>query len=163
MATPYSLVPSQCGHSYCALCILKVYLNKFHDACKSWHQVVECPMCRSVLPYPKQGYNRSECACPFTPNRLAEGVITGLMDTLTASAQELYNIARANRNGGHLVIPDSPIAAWREKGSDKIAWKARQEQGKSEMALLTKSWKTIRSRHLLAMKRRLGLPVMTED
>ncbi|OCH96263.1 hypothetical protein OBBRIDRAFT_787338 [Obba rivulosa] len=166
MAAPYILVPELCGHSYCALCILALFFGKFHEECKSFHKELDCPMCRAALPYPKLHKSRADCACPFTPNRLADEVIQELVDTVTASAQELYNISRANKankHGGTLAIPESPIADWREKGRAKIAWKARQDQGKAEIQLLTKSWKTFRGKNLLAMKRRLGIAVMREE
>lgn len=49
MAQPYSLNPGQCGHTFCALCILRHFFSRLHKACGGWHESVDCPMCRSLL------------------------------------------------------------------------------------------------------------------
>ncbi|EMD39131.1 hypothetical protein CERSUDRAFT_104393 [Gelatoporia subvermispora B] len=163
LAAPYTMVPEKCGHTFCSLCILQYYLGKFHDDCCKFHQPMDCPKCRTVLPWPNAHHKRASCSCPFTPNRLADGVIEQHVEVLTASAQELHNIAKANKKGGRLVIPDTPIVDWREKGRAKIAWKARYDQGKAEMLLLTERWKTIGGDDIIMMKRRLGIANLREE
>src|SRR5262249_30064825 len=99
-ACPYTLTPSQCGHSFCALCILKWFISRIHEACGTWHDPVECPICRSTLaltpPIP-----RPSITCPFTPNRALDTFLQNTINRLAgdgpSSKRTLQNKARVKQ------------------------------------------------------------------
>ncbi|KAI0653298.1 hypothetical protein C8Q70DRAFT_888627, partial [Cubamyces menziesii] len=78
-ACPYSLTPGRCGHSFCALCVLKWCFAAVHRGCGYWHDSLECPLCRAELPYTSDLTPRSIFSFPFSPNRLADGAIKALV------------------------------------------------------------------------------------
>ncbi|CCM00586.1 uncharacterized protein FIBRA_02622 [Fibroporia radiculosa] len=144
MACPYSLAPSTCGHSFCALCIMKWFFSHIHEDCGSWHDVLECPLCRAVLPTPTPDPPRRAETCPFTPNRLADKVITDLIDGLRTTGRETIS-ASESKGKSKAKAGDSTLdsAVWNEGGSAQMEWQERDRKGRAEMALLAGSWTTI--------------------
>ncbi|KAG1770742.1 hypothetical protein EDD22DRAFT_865770, partial [Suillus occidentalis] len=78
MACPYSLNPRLCGHTFCATCILKWFFSRLHRACATWHEPVDCPICRSALFGTPDNVPRPDSSFPFTPNRTADNAIRGM-------------------------------------------------------------------------------------
>ena len=81
-ALPYTLTPAECGHTFCALCTLKWFFSRLHRSCGSWHESVDCPICRSLLILTPDTTPRTVITVPFTPNRLAGKVIENLVAKL---------------------------------------------------------------------------------
>lgn len=82
LAFPYSLNPAQCGHTFCAICILKWFFSRLHKACGSWHESVDCPICRSLLVLTPERTPRHESTFPFVPNRIVQASCESLLEKL---------------------------------------------------------------------------------
>ncbi|KAF8159518.1 hypothetical protein B0H34DRAFT_673876 [Crassisporium funariophilum] len=82
LAAPYSLNPGHCGHTFCALCILKWFFSRLHRACGGWHESVDCPICRCPLIITPELAPRLHITFPFVPNRVAAAVIESLVEKL---------------------------------------------------------------------------------
>lgn len=142
MATPYSLNPGQCGHTFCALCILKWFFSRLHNACGSWHESVDCPICRSVLTLTADVTPRPNNTFPFVPNRTAAAVLESLIEKLTQSRIPSTKVKREHSEGlgdsgsrkrerENDCVPPSKldasdetinIAGWREGGAMRAEW-----------------------------------------
>lgn len=81
-AHPYTLSSVNCGHTFCAICILKWYFAKLHRSCGSWHESVKCPLCRSLLILTPESIPRQIITVPFAPNRIAEGAMKSMIERL---------------------------------------------------------------------------------
>lgn len=145
MAHPYTLNPGQCGHTFCAICILKWFFSRLHRACGSWHESVDCPICRSLLVKTPDRVPRPEITFPFVPNRTAATICESLIEKLALSSSESTVVKREASEGawGSGSRPDwgtecarkktkpkveeeiernSDVAAWRESGSLRAEW-----------------------------------------
>lgn len=108
------LTPRNCGHTFCATCILKWFFSRMHKGCGGWHEAVDCPLCRSPLPHTPDRTPRSNSSFPFTPNRIAEIAIRGLMNTIS------HELASAS------VLASHPLSDWSEGGHGKQEWSKRE-------------------------------------
>lgn len=81
-AIPYTLTPAECGHTFCAICTLRWFFSRLHRSCGSWHESVDCPICRSLLILTPDATPRTLVTVPFTPNRLASKAIEDLVSKL---------------------------------------------------------------------------------
>ncbi|TFL05351.1 hypothetical protein BDV98DRAFT_590036 [Pterulicium gracile] len=63
LSDPHSF--SSCGHAFCALCALKHFFSRLHEACGSWHEHVDCPVCRCPLLLPEEKAPRHQSTFPF--------------------------------------------------------------------------------------------------
>lgn len=150
LAYPQSLSPAQCGHTFCAACVLKWFLSNFCGGCDVWHSRLECPLCRAQLPAIVMNQpNRSEKSCPFTINRLAESSINSILETLD-------NIPRANISKMKPEVKDD-LAKWRTGGSARVDHEKRAEVGRREMQQVTSRWRTLDPEAFKAIKARLGI------
>ncbi|RPD56989.1 hypothetical protein L226DRAFT_445138, partial [Lentinus tigrinus ALCF2SS1-7] len=68
-AAPYSLNNGNCGHVFCAMCLLRWAFEALHLDCGHWHDRLQCPLCRAYLPDIPQNTPRSLATFPFVPNR----------------------------------------------------------------------------------------------
>ncbi|KAG1876435.1 hypothetical protein DFJ58DRAFT_175549 [Suillus subalutaceus] len=143
MACPYSLNPRQCGHTFCATCILKWFFSRLHRVCGSWHEPVDCPMCRSALFYTPDNVPRPESSFPFTPNRVADNAIRGMINTL---AKEV--------DSGN-VSASSPLADWGDDGHARREWYRKERVGRHEMTSLATSWTNMHGDEFVTIKSRL--------
>ncbi|KAH9941981.1 hypothetical protein B0H21DRAFT_542082 [Amylocystis lapponica] len=167
MACPYSLVPSQCGHTFCALCILKWFFSHLHYECGNWHEILECPLCRAHLPFPLHPDQmdvlpRPAATCPFTPNRLADKVLTDAIDVVRQSAPPIASSSTGSSSSARkkkkaAVTATSAAAAWSEGGDSLTDWQARDRKGRTEMAYITRDWSKLKADHFRAIKDRLAL------
>ncbi len=82
MAHPFSLGPAQCGHSFCAMCILKWFFSRLHRACGGWHEPVDCPICRTHLILTPDRPPRPNFTFPLVPNRIASSILESLVQKL---------------------------------------------------------------------------------
>ncbi|EIW79334.1 hypothetical protein CONPUDRAFT_138470 [Coniophora puteana RWD-64-598 SS2] len=144
MACPYILNPLSCGHSFCALCVLKSLFSRLHSACGTWHEYVECPLCRTPL-FLCLGSSQSRAVFPFTPNRALDTVIENAVDLLEADVN------------GFTLSPSSPLMDWAGDGSAKTDWLDRRRNGREEMKFLTSSWARMKSVDFVSFKSRLGV------
>ncbi|KXN92420.1 hypothetical protein AN958_07038, partial [Leucoagaricus sp. SymC.cos] len=173
MAYPYTLNPGQCGHTFCAICILKWFFSRLHRVCGGWHEAVDCPICRSVLIITPDRVPRSIFSFPFVPNRVATAVVGSLVEKLARSSpvvkqedSEAMRISESEREGrkrkrevAKLEVddcsPEVDLDAWKEGGSMRTEWVKRDSDGKREMDQLIKSWSTLGSNDFLLLKTRL--------
>ena len=130
-AHPVTVPHPNCGHSFCALCMLKHLFSRFHRTCGGWHEHVECPMCRSVLIYTPSQVPRSLLTFPFAKNRIADAAVAAMIDQLTAQIEGSCIPNRCEdmeqTKGGIKIGYESPLAVWRMGGSSRIEWFERQE------------------------------------
>ncbi|KIK48225.1 hypothetical protein CY34DRAFT_72229, partial [Suillus luteus UH-Slu-Lm8-n1] len=130
MACPYSLNPRLCGHTFCATCILKWFFSRLHRACATWHEPVDCPICRSALFCTPDNVPRPDSSFPFTPNRTADNAIRGMINSLG-------------------------LADWAEDGHARQEWNRKERVGRHEMTSLAMSWTNMKSDEFVTIKSRL--------
>jgi len=143
MACPYALIPRNCGHTFCATCILKWFFSRLHKGCGGWHEAVDCPLCRSALPHTPERTPRSTSCFPFTPNRTADFAIRGLINTIS---HELV---------GASTVDSNPLSDWNEGGHSKQEWSKRERAGRIEMTSIASQWNTLKSTDFVGIKNRL--------
>lgn len=152
LAHPFSLNPGQCGHTFCALCILKWFFSRLHKACGGWHESVDCPICRSLLVITPDRTPRLDITFPFVPNRTAAAVCDFLIQKLaeTPSGSSL-SVKREDSEGvlgsgsgwemewgrkkgkskeeeEELEEQSSGLAGWMEGGSTRAEWLKKDRQ-----------------------------------
>ncbi|KAG9313024.1 hypothetical protein JVU11DRAFT_6463 [Chiua virens] len=142
-ACPYALTPRICGHTFCAACILKWFFSRLHKGCGGWHEAVDCPLCRSSLPYTPERTPRSASSFPFAPNRAADTAIRGL---ITAIPRELAGVSTA---------VSSSLAGWNEDGHSKQEWSKRERIGRAEMTSMAAQWNLLKTVDFVNIKNRL--------
>ena len=120
-----------CGHTFCAICMVKHFFSRFHRTCGGWHEHVECPMCRSILIYTPNQLPRSLLTFPFAKNRMADAAVVAMVDQLTMQIEAMSvpnpceNIDQVK--GGIKIDCGSPLAVWRMGGSSRMEWLERRE------------------------------------
>lgn len=122
-AAPYSLNNPQCGHTFCALCLVRWALASLSED-GGWHESLLCPMCRAPLPQAGSADPpRNKCTFPFIPNPIVD-----------VDIKDLVSIVREAADAD--VVPGSkgksiaPSGRWHGKVDDKVkAW------GQGERAL----------------------------
>ncbi|KAI0732174.1 hypothetical protein C8Q72DRAFT_819484 [Fomitopsis betulina] len=170
MACPYSLSPAQCGHTYCAFCILKWYFTSLCNACGDWCNHLDCPLCRTVLPRPAEPNERPRQmhTLPFTPARAADERITQLIDSLCGPVPESHPKAsiskrskgkgkkkQATTAGDSDAGPAMPSTGWEHGGALREEWQARNSRGRAEMRDLITKWPQLTAAQLRAFKTRI--------
>lgn len=78
------LTPVECGHTFCGQCTLKWFFSRLHRGCGTWHESVDCPLCRALLIITPDVPPRLTITIPFAPNRLADATLRGLLDKLAS-------------------------------------------------------------------------------
>lgn len=140
MAYPYSLHPGRCGHTFCAICILRWFFSRLHRACGGWHEAVDCPICRSVLILTPDRVPRSNMTFPFVPNRVAAAVVESLIERLATSSlpvvkrecSEALRISEFDKQGrkrkkevAKLEDSDIDLDDWKKEGTMRAEWLKR--------------------------------------
>ncbi|KAF9650793.1 hypothetical protein BDM02DRAFT_1260299 [Thelephora ganbajun] len=130
-AHPVTIPHPNCGHTFCALCMVKHFFSRFHRTCGGWHEHVECPMCRSILIYTPNQVPRSLLTFPFAKNRIADAAVAAMIDQLTAQIEGVGILNPCEDmeqvKGGIKSDFESPLAVWRTGGSSRIEWLDRRE------------------------------------
>jgi hypothetical protein len=130
-AHPVTVPHPNCGHTFCALCMVKHFFSRFHRTCGGWHEHVECPMCRSILIYTPNQLPRSLLTFPFAKNRMADAAVAAMIDQLTAQIEDVGIPSPCEdveqTKGGIKTDCESPLAVWRMGGSSRIEWLERRE------------------------------------
>ncbi|KII85880.1 hypothetical protein PLICRDRAFT_44302 [Plicaturopsis crispa FD-325 SS-3] len=173
IASPYSLNPGACGHTFCATCILKWFFSRLHSACGSWHDYVDCPICRArvILTPDGEEIPRSMLTFPFVPNRTAEGIIREIMDKLLSAPVPDGGNADKKKRGRkrkrgtikeEAEVPDvgsefQPLRAWKEGGTVRAEWKTRDRDGRALMTRLHQQWSMLTGDDFCALKVDLGV------
>jgi len=179
LAHPYSLNPGQCGHTFCAICILRHFFSRLHKACGGWHESVDCPMCRSLLVITPERVPRLDITFPFVPNRTAAAACEALIEKLSRSPYDSSPIVKREGSEGlwgsgseddlewgrkkgkskeeEEEEESSDITAWREGGNLKAEWLKKDREGKKEMAYILKFWPTLRNHDFVALKQKFGV------
>ncbi|KAH9479427.1 Tripartite motif-containing protein 5 [Psilocybe cubensis] len=183
LASPYSLTPSHCGHTFCGLCILKWFFSRLHRVCGLWHESVDCPICRSVLTPTPERIPRLQSTFPFVPNRVTASVVESLVEKLinpplysqaNVKKEEIESTwgsqSRKHRGRGCVrkrepseekdsekVSDTLDVIAWREGGHLRTEWLKKDREGKKEMAYILNHWSTMGSQDFINMKQKLGV------
>ncbi|KAJ6555746.1 hypothetical protein B0H10DRAFT_1207704 [Mycena sp. CBHHK59/15] len=179
MAQPYSLNPAKCGHTFCALCVLRHFFSRLHKACGGWHESVDCPMCRSLLVITPDRLPRPEITFPFVPNRTAAAVCESMIETLSCSSAPSGLVVKREESEGawpgsewdmewgrqkgkskeeeKIEEENADIAGWREGGNLRTEWLKKNREGKKEMAHLLKYWSSMRSQDFVDLKVKFGV------
>lgn len=176
-AYPLTLSPSKCGHTFCAICILKWFFSHLHRECGQWHESLECPICRTQLPSTPDTTPRSIKTCPFTPNRLADSIITDLVNSLISASDDLKKSPRgkARRTGRTTDGSDAGVVAWIQDGASRQDWLQRLKyvslilvqcplgaqlpscrRGRDETQNLVNRWRSLESDNFVAIHDRLN-------
>ncbi|KAF8216535.1 hypothetical protein K438DRAFT_1558005, partial [Mycena galopus ATCC 62051] len=175
MAQPYSLNPGQCGHTFCALCILRHFFSRLHKACGGWHESVDCPMCRSLLVITPDRTPRLGRVQSMVPNRTAAAMCESMIEKLSQSTSSSLVVKREESEGSwpgsewdmewgrkkgkskeeeEMEADTADLAGWREGGNLRIEWLKKDRQ---EMLHLLKYWTTMRSQDFVDLKQKLGV------
>jgi hypothetical protein len=125
-ACPISLNHRNCGHTFCALCILRWFFSRIHKPCGGWHESVDCPICRSLLVITPDRPPRSTVTFPFTPNRTVDKLLQDLIAKLARPPLPDKNIVKSEFDPTSTLI--TPLDAWREGGNIKADWLRRDRQ-----------------------------------
>jgi len=163
MACPYVLSPLRCGHSFDAICILRWFFSKAHQACGGWHEYVACPICRSQLIVTPERIPRHEITFPFIPNRTVDATLKDLIGKLEHTAVSLKRepgtevVAAKTRVKGKREEGDifAALEGWRAGGAARKDWIKRDKMGREEMAYLTTNWTKLSGNDFIVMKARL--------
>ncbi|CAK5267702.1 unnamed protein product [Mycena citricolor] len=177
MAQPYSLNPGSCGHSFCALCILRHFFSRLHKACGGWHESVDCPMCRALLVITPDRTPRLDITFPFVPNRTAAAVCESLIEKLSCSSVSARPIVKQEESDGNewkmergckkgkskeeeeMEIEEgtSELMAWREGGNLRTDWLKKDLEGKKEMVYLFNHWTKLTGSDFIHLKQKYGV------
>jgi len=172
IACPYSPTSVDCGHSFCAICLLKWFFSRLHRACGSWHESVACPFCRTPLAHTPPDPPRHLSTFPFAPNRLADASIRAALEKLASSTspdnQGLLNpedgggnqanrASRVKKEESVGLGPESDMDSWLEGGRSRVEWSARERRGHSEMVDIRNRWPRLTSDEFTAIKNRLNV------
>ncbi|KAI0793738.1 hypothetical protein C8Q74DRAFT_1244514 [Fomes fomentarius] len=158
MAEPYLLDNALCGHTFCAVCVLKWAFARIHRGCGYWHEALECPLCRALLPYTADNAPRNMHTFPFILNRIADASIKSLLTILKEAAGSKTAVcvnAGVVRSGTWHGKVDGEVIPWGEGESARVEWENRARIGKREMALLVSNWTTLQPEDFIAIKDRL--------
>ncbi|KAI0064007.1 hypothetical protein BV25DRAFT_1837185 [Artomyces pyxidatus] len=158
MTCPYSLVAYRCGHSFCALCLLKWYFSRLHG-CGQWHDPVDCPLCRAPAPSPLvTDEPRPDWTCPFLPNRALDALLRDAVERVRAAEEPQAPPSRKKRGRKKASSPPSaPLAGWADSGHRRADWLARDAMGRDEMQAVVNAWSELGSHECLAIKARLAV------
>lgn len=181
-ACPYILSPPQCGHTYCAICILLWFFSSVCDHCQAWCEELACPLCRTSLPQVPNEVPRPMFALPFTPARAANERITFLIDSLGGPMPDPSAPVNGHAKGQSVESPTSSTG-WERGGHLRTEWEERDgcvitihhtqpptvhhtyahltlgrsidRRGRTEMQAIIRGWPLLTPRMLIILKRRL--------
>ncbi len=120
-----------CGHTFCAICVLKWAFARIHLGCGYWHEALECPLCRALLPYTADNAPRNTHTFPFIPNRIADASIKSLLTILKEAARSktaVYVNAGVVRSRTWHGKVDGEVIPWGEGKSARVEWENRARQ-----------------------------------
>ncbi|KAK0202700.1 hypothetical protein DFS33DRAFT_1436398 [Desarmillaria ectypa] len=122
MASPFSLsAAGQCGHTFCAMCILKWSFSRLHRLCGCWHESVDCPICRSLAIMTPEKPPRLDFTFPFVPNRTASAICDSWVEKLAYALSETKK-GRGRKKNRVRVDNPSDLPHWREGGAARKEW-----------------------------------------
>lgn len=107
-AYPVTVANSNCGHSFCALCLLKGFFSLL-DEDGYWSAQLACPTCRTALALIPDDTPRPAHTCPFIPNTATDKEITQLVDSLH---QYTFDVPG----------PAEEILTWLINGGSRVKW-----------------------------------------
>ncbi|RPD77223.1 hypothetical protein L226DRAFT_362659 [Lentinus tigrinus ALCF2SS1-7] len=143
LARPYSLNHGQCGHNFCALCVLKWYFDALDSECGRWLESLRCPVCRATLPATPIDSPRDMSTLPFIPNRSADTTVRAYLDLVRDAAD--------GSGAGGL---DERIKGWERYGRKRVDWEERDRKGADGMELVVTNWAILEEEDFIAMKNR---------
>ena len=117
-----------CGHTFCAICMLKHFFSRFHRTCGAWHEHVECPMCRSILIYTPNQLPRSLLTFPFAKNRMTDAAVLAMIEQLTNQIEgAILSCEGIELTKGGIKTDGPSLAVWRVGASSRMEWFERRE------------------------------------
>ncbi|KAK0489034.1 hypothetical protein IW261DRAFT_1325983 [Armillaria novae-zelandiae] len=161
MASPFSLnAAGQCGHTFCAMCILKWSFSRLHRLCGCWHESVDCPICRSLVVMTPEKPPRLDFTFPFVPNRTASAICDSWVEKLACALSETKK-GRGHKKSRVRVDTPSDLPHWREGGAARKEWLRKRRhvnlEGKTLMSSLYSNWSRLTPENFAAMKDDLGV------
>ncbi|KAI0698213.1 hypothetical protein C8T65DRAFT_14788 [Cerioporus squamosus] len=147
LARPYSLNHGQCGHNFCALCVLKWCFDALDGESGRWLETLRCPVCRAMLPATPADVPRAMCTLPFVPNRSADTTVRAYLDLVRDAA---------DRRGVSGL--DERAKGWGQNGRKRMDWDERDRKGTEGMELVVTNWAIFEDEDFLAMKARFEDP-----
>ncbi|KAG7444905.1 uncharacterized protein BT62DRAFT_933307 [Guyanagaster necrorhizus] len=157
MASPFSLnAAGQCGHTFCAMCILKWSFSRLHRLCGCWHESVDCPICRSLVVMTPEKPPRLDFTFPFVPNRTASAVCDSWVEKLACALSETKK-GRGRKKSRACVDNPTDLPHWREGGAARKEWLRKCSEGKALMSSLYSNWSRLTPENFAAMKDDLGV------
>ncbi|KAI0749062.1 hypothetical protein C8Q74DRAFT_1310917 [Fomes fomentarius] len=155
LAEPYLLDNTLCGHTFCAICVLKWASARIDLECGYWHEALECPLCRALLPYTPYNAPRNTHTFPFIPNHIADASIKSLLTILKEAAGSKTAVTGVARSGTWHGKVDGEVIPWGEGKSARVEWENRARIGKREMTLLVSNWTALQPEDFITIKDRL--------
>ncbi|KAJ3478779.1 hypothetical protein NLI96_g9521 [Meripilus lineatus] len=137
MAYPVTVANSNCGHSFCALCLLKGFFSLL-DEDGYWSAQLACPTCRTALALIPDDTPRPAHTCPFIPNTATDKEITQLVDSLH---QYTFDVPG----------PAEEILTWLINGGSRVKWWIRARYGKFVADSVIKDWAQCQRHEFLCM------------
>ena len=135
MACPYVLHPLRCGHTFDAICILRWFFSKAHQACGGWHEYVACPICRSQLIVTPERIPRHEITFPFVPNRTVDGAVKDLVGKLEGTSSGLKRELGGSSVKGRVKVKkeegdgsSTALDSWKTGGNARKEWIKRERR-----------------------------------
>ncbi|SJL03883.1 uncharacterized protein ARMOST_07240 [Armillaria ostoyae] len=154
MASPFSLnAAGQCGHTFCAMCVLKWSFSRLHRLCGCWHESVDCPICRSLVVMTPEKPPRLDFTFPFVPNRTASAICDSWVEKLACALSETKK-GRGHKKSRARVDTPSDLPHWREGGAARKEWLRKR---KALMSSLYSNWSRLTPENFAAMKDDLGV------
>ncbi|KLO11058.1 hypothetical protein SCHPADRAFT_999187 [Schizopora paradoxa] len=166
IACPYSPISGNCGHSFCAMCLLKWYFSRLHDDCGSWHERVACPFCRAPLTFTPAIPPRDINTFPFAPNRLADACIQAAVEKLASNGSpkpeadgrsQSRRASRVKKEESVGLLLESDVIGWSEYGRNRTDWNNRNRRGHDEMEDIRSRWTVLAPEDFHAIKSRLNV------
>ncbi|KAF8637659.1 hypothetical protein AX17_002727 [Amanita inopinata Kibby_2008] len=176
MAHPFTLNPAKCGHTFCALCILKWFFSRLHRACGGWHEAVDCPICRTHLILTPDRTPRTSLTFPFVPNRIASSILESLIEKL--AHPPIASIIKKEDTDGSWVSESGQtctadciraplkvkeedgamdVVSWREGGCLRAEWLKKDRDGRREMKDLLHRWENLDADDFVELKHKFGV------
>ena len=144
MACPYVLHPLRCGHTFDAICILRWFFSKAHQACGGWHEYVACPICRSQLIVTPERIPRHDITFPFVPNRTVDAAVKDLVAKLETTGPGLKREVGSSSAKGRVKVKkedgdgmSTGVDGWKTGGNSRKEWIKRDRQASCYTRILS--------------------------
>lgn len=134
-ACPYSLSGTGCGHSFCALCLLRWAFTKLNIDLGTWDAPLACPLCTVESSAVPIHLPRPTSPFPFQPNRTLDAVLGAMVKNIACA---LDGNARSGSQGDTALDPIpvedenvesgdvAQVSGWKVDGALRKEWDLRE-------------------------------------